>query len=192
MKKLLIAVIILLAIPSWGSTLVYTNLGAWQAAVGTFNTYDFNSGIPAGFTFTSSAGAGSVTTGCCAFAGQQVWHDIVNPGFPAGTTIDTPGALYAFGGLWDLAGPGGAGTGIDVWVNGSLVGLIDHLTAGTFWGFTSTAPFTQIVLVSDGQAGSQETYELNGMYTSNVPEPATLVLFGSGILAIAKKLRKPV
>jgi PEP-CTERM motif len=191
MKKSLFGLVILLVIaaPAWGNTTVYTDFTAWGAAVGPFTSYDFTSGLPSGITFNSQGGGNAIASGCCAFSGTPVWHDVVSPNI-AFTTFTLGTAATAFGGLWDLAGPGGPGVGLNVFADGVFVGLIDHNTFGTFWGFTSTTPFTILTLYADSQGSGIETYEISNLYANQVPEPASLLLFGSGILALARKLRK--
>lgn len=191
MKKSLFGLIVLLviAIPSWATTTVYTDFTAWGTAAGAYTSYDFSSGLPAGITFNSQGGGQVISSGCCAFSGTPVWHDVVSPNVAFTTfTLGTPAT--AFGGLWDLAGPGGPGVGINLFADGNFVGLIDHNTAGTFFGFTSSTPFSVLTLYADGQGNGIETHEISNLYANQVPEPASLILFGSGVLALARKLRK--
>jgi hypothetical protein len=176
MKKLMFVVLLVaLAIPSLAAADTFSlSGGAWPSGVTVVATNPF-----AGFT-----------SGCCAFAGQTVWHDVLVPnGYT--TTLTFATALTSFGGLWDLAGPGGPGTGINVYFDGVFAGLIDHNTAGTFVGFSSLTPFTTVLLKADGQAGVAETYELASFTITKAPEPSTMVLLGSGaLLALFRRLRK--
>lgn len=174
------------AVPSFT---VYTSQALWQAAVSAFFTEDFNDlALQPGVSFTlngSNHGVGGISGG--------VFEDIVTPGV-GDTEWNFAFPIIGWGGTWDLAVPGGQGTGIDVLADGSAVSLspsIINTTQGTFWGFVSDTPFTNVHLFADGQPeGTQETYTLENMVYAPVPEPATLFLVGSGMLGIAVKRRR--
>lgn len=205
MKKLaLLGMLLLLAGTCLASTMTFTTLTNWSAATGPYQSFSTSTGAwPAGVTVNAeNPNAGFQTpgsllvnglpAGCfgCAFTGT-VWEDRLTPDpNPYSTTFNFATAQTAFGATWDLYGPGGAGDGINVFLNGTLVGLIDHNTNGSFWGFTSTTPFTSITLVADGQLGSAETYDIGNVYTKSVPEPSSLLLLGSGFLGLSGYLRR--
>jgi hypothetical protein len=119
------------------------------------------------------------------------YQNIVEPTEPAYQVVNyAPFALHGFGGWWDLANPGGPGTGIDVYVgNGinaaNLVGTITNDYAGQFWGFYSDTPFNYVTLAADGQSGSQETYQIVDMaLCSTIPIPPSAILLGTGLLGL--------
>lgn len=172
MKKMFVLLLVVLAIPLFAAADTFSlSGGAW----------------PSGVTVAAQSPSAGFTTGCCAFAGQTVWHDVVVPnGYT--TTLTFATAINSFGGVWDLFGPGGPGTGINVYFDGVFAGLISDTTFGSFVGFSSLTPFTTVLLVADGQSGVQETYELASF---TVPEPSTMVLLGSSaFLALFRRLRK--
>lgn len=102
----------------------------------------------------------------------------------------------AFGGIFDLAGPGGQGTGILVTL-GLLGGGTETVSAeiprslsGGFWGFTSTNPFTSVNFSRGSQVGFVETYRLDNLQVgSAVPEPGTWALLLLGFFGIGGAMR---
>jgi parallel beta-helix repeat protein len=97
-----------------------------------------------------------------------VWLDIIGdeggPNGPTKTTWQFTPPIYAYGGNWNLAGPGGPGSAIEVYVNQTLVGIIPNTYSGQFWGFVSTELFSN-VLLQEGAApsGWRESYEMDNM-----------------------------
>lgn len=137
-----------------------TDRTVWETSVGgifreeNFDDADLNPGL----SFSTSIG---VVTG-------GVWHDIVDND-PVRTTtwiFDCP--ITAFGGNWNLAGPGGPGKSINVYVNGSwiFIGNIPNSYSGGFWGFTCSQPFTQVRLEAGPSSGVQETYDFDNLVYS--------------------------
>lgn len=186
MRKLIpfLAVVLLLAaLPCGATTFTYTDLNSWAGS----NPYASASGttLP-GMTINAqnpSAGFGpSPNSSCfnpCAFTpGQTVWYDEMVPATYT-TTITFNQGQNGFGGLWDLYGPSGPGTSIDVYANGVYVGNIANSLHGTFWGFTSTTPFTSVLLQATPNVCCVEKYEVATFYASRVPEPTTLAMLGS-------------
>jgi hypothetical protein len=164
------------------ASVIYTDLGTWQTAVAGSTVWleDFtDSTLNTGLTFTSGTG-GSVSGG--------VWNDVIDE--PATTQIDFSSAMWAAGGLWNLFEPGGPGSQILVVTENGLQGIgeIPNTLAGSFWGFTSTIPFTSIVLLeSNYPGGIKETYTLDDFRyaeKSAVPVPAAFLLLGSGLLGL--------
>jgi hypothetical protein len=117
------------------------------------------------------------------------FDDVVAPGGASTTWSFTP-QVHGLGGFFNLAGPGGQGTGINVYADGNFVGLISNVLAGQFWGFLSTDTFTNILFIGDGQGGGQETYTLDDLHYCPVPVPSAVWLFGSGLLGLAGLRRK--
>jgi hypothetical protein len=133
------------------------------------------------------------------------WSDVIDA--PGLTTWSFVSPIFGFGGDWDLAGPAGPGTGIQVTLNlfggGTEVFEIPNSTAGTFWGAISTLPFVSAVLTEGSDPfGARETYTLDGLTIGSdltdrvttsdglkdgvtpVPIPAALPLFTGGLLGL--------
>jgi hypothetical protein len=174
-----------LTIQVHAATTVYTDKAAWESAFSTVATEDFSDTV-LNAELSVVSDAGEVTGG--------VWHDRVVPGGDS-TTFSFATAIFGFGGDWDLAGPGGMGTGITVTLS-LLAGGTEVLTteiprsiAGSFWGFVTDVAFTDVVLTAGTQSGVAETHTLDNLvYSSSpvsaVPVPAAVWLFGSGLLGL--------
>lgn len=104
-------------------------------------------------------------------------------------------AVFAFGAEVDLVNPGGPGEGIGVWADlggvDTSIGLIDRNTDG-WWGFIVTgAAFGYVRFEGGGmEMGGQETYHLDNLSVSCVPEPGSLLLMAAGLLLFARRLRR--
>jgi hypothetical protein len=177
-----------LSLQAQAATTIYTDRSAWEASFNTSTTEDFSdAALNAGVTVVSDAG--SVSGG--------VWSDRLVPSGDS-TTFSFASAIFGFGGDWDLAGPGGQGTGIaftlTLLAGGTevLTTEIPQTTAGTFWGFVTDVAFTDVLLTAGTQIGSAETFYLDNMaYSSSpVPVPAAVWLFGSGLLGLLGVRRK--
>ena len=97
--------------------------------------------------------------------------------------------MTGFGAWFDLAGPGGPGTGIDVYIadTNKFVMSIPSTAVGQFYGFIADTPFTGVSLVDHNDisgGGFQETYALVDMAVCPVPVPPTALLLGSGLLGL--------
>jgi len=116
-------------------------------------------------------------------------------------TFDNP--IRAFGADWNLFGPGGAGIGIQVSIDGMLVSELDNelgnpksiLAAapdGEFFGFVNSDPFTMLTLTGGTQTqnASRETYSLDNAAFSPVPEPSAVLVFGSGLIVTGLAIRR--
>jgi hypothetical protein len=99
-------------------------------------------------------------------------------------------SMYGFGAWFDLAGPGGEGSGIDVYINDNnqFVMSIPNTAEGQFYGFFSDTPFTgvrlQDAMVDEPNLYVQETYALIDLAVCPIPIPPSALLLGSGLLGL--------
>lgn len=155
---------------------IYTDMNAWRASVGCYDTETFNDGsLDSGITVASGNG----------YINGTRWYDSV---VPAGSTTTWTFAQPITGwaaDFWDLAGPGGPGTNIQVYLDGVAVpNEIPAATQGTFWGVTSNTPFSVVLIAAGTAQAIQETYLMDDMSFSTkcvVPAPGALLLGGIGI-----------
>jgi len=152
---------------------VFTDKPSWDAAVAllpsasTVETEDFNDAtLEPGVSVVSDVGfIDNVGVSPCFIV--DVWCDQVKF-----STQETKWSfstdVVAYGGNWDLAGPGGTGDGILVAIfpggGSQVVGTIPGATAGTFYGFTSDMPFMAVNLMIPSTG--VETYALDNMVYS--------------------------
>jgi hypothetical protein len=160
---------------------IYTDRAAWEAAVhGIYSEEQFtDAALNADISVTTTNGFVDTTLG--------LWHDVIDG---SQTTTFTFSTLQSgFGGTWNLAGPGGSGTGIAVETeNGSTYLLpyeIPNSIAGTFWGFTTPFAFRSVTLLEGSQLPGVETYELDDMVYAPQDAIAVPVLSIAGLVALA-------
>jgi hypothetical protein len=164
----------------------YTNAAAWHAAVGSFALEDFQDGaLQAPLQSITGLGSGPSVNGVVA---GKLW-DVIDQDLNQDTTFTFNPGVYGFGGIFDLAGPGGPGTEIIVRTSAGLysLGLIPNVTANTFWGFTIDEALLDVYFTEGPNfALGIETYTMDNMVMATslaVPEPATLALLGLGLAA---------
>jgi len=179
MKRVNIAsllAIMLFAGTAGAAITVHTDLNSWRSSLGGYDTETFNDTV-------LNPGV-SVSTVEGMFSGNM-WSDRVIPG-SATTTWTFSSQLNAWGAdFWDLAGPGGAGTGIQVYLDGvAAPAEIPNTMSSGFWGVTSTTAFSQVLLAAGtDESGWAETYNMDNMSYSTittVPAPGAMVLCGLG------------
>ena len=169
---------------------VYTDKAAWANALsGQFLTEDFtDADLNTGVSFVSTE-SGNINTQF------GYYHDVLNSDSqnePMTTWSFTP-QITAYGGNWDLGGPGGGGNNLLVYVKvgdiDQYVRFISNSYEGEFWGFTSDTPFTSVIL-KGGTGDHQQIYKLDNMVYAPVPVPGTVWLLGGGLLGLLARLRR--
>ena len=138
------------------------NWSGWQAAVWKcYSLEDFNdASLNPGLSVVSTY-PGYIDSG------KGVWWDrlVYSDGDATTTTWEFAQPIYAFGGTWNLADPGGPGSNIEVLINGSwlTIGVIDNCYENVFWGFVTDLSFTKVRLRGYNKEGGCETYELDDL-----------------------------
>lgn len=187
---LVVASIVLLAdaATALAGVMTYTDKTAWENAVkGPFVTEDFNDERLNDEISLFSSESGHVNP---AFGYYQ---DVLTSqsGNEPYTVWSFAPQIMAYGGTWTLAGPGGSGNSLLVYLADSslFVGAISNGYDGEFWGFISDTPFTSVKLIG-GTGQHQQIYKLDDMVYSSVPEPGTFCLLGGGLIGILLVLRR--
>lgn len=140
---------------------IYTDKTEWENALaGQYLTENFNDLIlNTGVSFVSSE-SGHINVN---FGYYQDVLMSASENEPMTIWTFTP-PIIAYGGSWTLAGPGGSGNSLLIYIDDidQPVGIISNNYDGDFWGFISDTPFTSVTLLG-GSGSNQQSYKLDDM-----------------------------
>ncbi len=187
------------------ATITYADRTSFLAAAGAVSTIDFE-GVAADSGFEQfSAPAGFTTHGVnfnVDVAGGNSQLFVVGSHFYYSTAVlsfqESPTAVESL--LVTLAGPTTAfGADIGAFVGSNWIVTLsngDSLTAPApdfdglrFFGFTSTTPFTSLVISSTNGIDNLDNVTVGSPVLSSVPEPASLMLLTTGFAAALARRR---
>ena len=133
-----------------------------------------------GFNITEIGGAGSIAFG--------VYQNTVDAEIPRYQVFSYGSAMWGFGSWFDLAGPGGPESQIDLFIddNNQFVMTIPNTAAGEFYGFITDAPFTGVLFQAGTGTGAMESYALVDSAVCAVPVPIvpSAFLLSSGMIGL--------
>jgi len=197
MRKLLLLLVLTLSISTaFAGPVIYTNYNAWLAATpGDHDAFGPPENL-GDLAVTSTVGSFGAPRGT--FTETYVWNDRVTVAGGEVTIFsdgdrDPQVPYYAFGGFWDFS-PGGYGQGLTLTLNnGQSFNICGDVANGcpggtlvpdeTFFGVV-TSPFTTLTITAGPYSGSAETFDLSDLDMVHIPEPATMVLLGAGLLGL--------
>ena len=191
---------------------VYTDRSSWEAAVGTFSTEDFSGIADTGelsanvehtlglltFSYTGAPGVGRPRVTSNHFEGDPTQAiDGGGTTSPGPHVFEFPYSVLAWGTDFTNASTGAL---LDITMAGETIALVDYLPSpGTgFFGITSDTPFSQIIISAGStQVTPDEIFSLDNVSFGEqaetqtpVPEPASLLLFGTGLIVLARMRRR--
>lgn len=186
---------------------VYTDRSLWEATVGTFSTENFGGVADTG----GLAGGVEHTLGLLTFSYTGT-PDVFGPAvtsnhfegdpaqggggpFSAGPHIfEFPYSVLAWGADFTEASTGAL---LDITMAGVTIALVDYLPApGTgFFGIISDTAFNQVSLAAAGGPRFDEIFIMDNVSfgeqaATPVPEPTSLLLFGTGALVVSARMRR--
>lgn len=163
----------------------YGDETSWTAAAGAGVVLeDFNDGVANDFTI-APIGSGHTNFG---IVGGHLNDRLVRGS--GSTTFTFTESINSFAANWDLT-PGGAGQGLQLFVDGALAATIDHNFSGQFYGFVSSTSFKTLTVQAGLQSGFAETYSMdNARFAPAVPEPESLALVFAGLGVVASLARR--
>ncbi len=186
---------------------VYTDRSLWEANVGTFSTEDFSgiadTGELAGnvehtFGLLTFSYTGAPEFGRPAVTSNHFVGDDPQQGggttYPGPHIFEFPYSVLAWGADFTEASTGAL---LDITMAGVTIALVDYLPApGTgFFGIISDTPFNQVSLAAAGGPRFDEIFIMDNVSFGEqaetpVPEPASLLLFGTGALVVSARMRR--
>lgn len=161
---------------------VYTDQASWEAAVAglKIGLEDFSDSTVPDFTINS---ASATISGGVLNDFDYKWNT---------SSYAFAKDILAIGGNWNLS-PQDPGSGLNLYVNGSLAGTIASSYNGGFFGFVSNTPFATLTIKMGSENTIGEHYTVDNIrFAAPVPEPETyaMLVAGLGLLGAVARRRK--
>ena len=185
---------------------VYTDRSSWEATVGTFSTEDFGGVADTGelaanvehtlglltFSYTGGPDLGRPAVTSNHFEGEPA--QFTGPVTAGPHVFELPYSVLAWGADFTDASTGAL---LEITMAGETIALVDHLpNPGTgFFGIISDTPFRQIIISAGTGLNFDEIFLLDNVSFGEqaetpVPEPAAMLLFGTGALVVSARMRR--